>query len=199
MTNKSIYKIGVFGSAEGKDIEKVLPKAKQLGEILGKWNNEIIIITGACPGLPNEVALNANKNGSEIWGYSESIDLKTQQTIFPQLDFSIYRKLFYVPKKYGFVSNSQVSKKYRNVSSTANCDAGIIISGRWGTLNEFTNLYDMGKVIGVFTGTGGIADELEDLNKKIHKPGKAKVIFNTSPEKLLNQILTELDKKPKLQ
>ena len=33
-------------------------------------------------------------------------------------------------------------------------------------MNEFTNLYDMGKVIGVLTGTGGIADELELLNQK---------------------------------
>ena len=60
-------------------------------------------------------------------------------------------------------------KKYRNVSSTANCDAGIIISGRWGTMNEFTNLYDMGKVIGILTETSGVADEIKNLSKKINK------------------------------
>lgn len=58
---------------------------------------------------------------------------------------------------------------YHNVLTTAACDAGIIIAGRWGSMNEFTNLYDMGKVIGVLTGTGGIADELPQLLKKISK------------------------------
>lgn len=79
-----------------------------------------------------------------------------------------------------------------NVISTATVDAGIIVSGRWGTLNEFTNLHDMGKVIGVLNGTGGIADVLPDLYKKIHKPGKAKVFFSSSPEKLLSFILEDL-------
>ncbi len=188
------YKIGIFGSSEGKNIEKVLPKARHLGEILGELKKQIIIITGAAKGLPFEVAINASKKDVEIWGYSESTGLNTQQTLYPQLDFSIFSKLHFIPKEYEFISNSQVSKKFRNVSSTANCDAGIIISGRWGSLNEFTNLYDMGKIIGVLTGTGGIADELEELDKKIHKPGKAKIFFNPNPEELVRQIITELDK-----
>ena len=71
-------------------------------------------------------------------------------------------------------------------------DAGIIISGRWGTMNEFTNLHDMGKVIGVLTGTGGVADDLSSLSKKIHKPSKAVVIFDSSPEQLVKRILEEL-------
>src|SRR6185437_8568184 len=106
---------------------------------------------------------------------------------------SLYEKLFYIPSDYPFKNNHLVTRKYRNVSSTAICDAGIIISGRWGTLNEFTNLYDMGKLIGVLTSTGGIADELEDLNKKIYKPGKAKIIFNNDPEALVKKIIAELE------
>ena len=82
-----------------------------------------------------------------------------------------------------------VRKKYRNVISTANCDAGIIISGRWGTMNEFTNLHDMGKVIGIFTSTGGIADDIFRLSKKIHKPSKAELIFDDSPKKLIGKII----------
>lgn len=184
------YKIGVFGSSAG-DLDKIIPKAHELGEELSKQN--IIIITGACAGLPFEVASTAYKNGTEIWGYSQAVDLKNQN-ILVTTDNTIYKKLIYIPQSYEFATDFLITRKYRNVSSTANCDAGIIISGRWGTLNEFTNLYDMGKVIGVLTGTGGIADELENLNKKIHKPGKAKVIFNNDPKNLVKQILAELDK-----
>ena len=53
----------------------------------------------------------------------------------------------------------------------------------------------MGKIIGIFKGTGGIADELEDLDKKIYKPGKAKIIFESDPEQLINKVLAELTKK----
>jgi ethanolamine utilization protein EutP (predicted NTPase) len=59
-------------------------------------------------------------------------------------------------------------------------------------MNEFTNLFDMGKVIGVLTKTDGIADEFERLNKIIKKPGKAKVIFNDDPEELIDMVLAEL-------
>lgn len=187
------YKIGVFGSAEG-EIKHIFKKAWQLGKALGK-QKEVIVITGATNGLPYQVALAAAKQGAEVWEFSPCVDLKSLKKDTPDVNLSIYKKIFYVPKNFEFSKDSQVSRKYRNVTSTATCDAGIIISGRWGTLNEFTNLYDMGKVIGVVLGTGGITDELESLNKKIHKPGKAKVLFDSSPQRLVKSVLDELNKK----
>lgn len=187
------YKIGIFGSSAG-DLETIIPKAHKLGQVLSK--QDVILITGACAGLPYEVVSTAHKNGTKIWGYSQAIDLESQQQAV-QHDPAIYDKLFYIPKDYVFASNNLITRKYRNVSSTANCDAGIIISGRWGTLNEFTNLYDMGKIIGVLTGTGGVADELEELNKKIIKPGKAKIIFKDDPDELVKLVLDELSKSSK--
>jgi predicted Rossmann-fold nucleotide-binding protein len=183
------YKVGVFGSAEG-DLEKLIPKARQLGRFLSEKNT--ILITGASNGLPYEAAKIAHANGAEVWGFSKGTDLKTQEERNPGLDSSVFSKFIYIPKDYEFAENDLVSMKYRNVTSTATCDAGVIISGRWGSLNEFTNLYDMGKIIGVLTGTGGIADELEALSKKIHKPGKAKVIFNSNPNELVKDVILTL-------
>jgi hypothetical protein len=62
-------------------------------------------------------------------------------------------------------------------------------------MNEFTNLYDMGKVIGVLTGTGGVADGLVTLEKNIHKPGKAVVIFDDTPGLLVDRILKEVKRR----
>lgn len=183
------YKIGVFGSAEG-NLGKVIPKAHALGKKLGEIS--AIVITGASTGLPYEVAKTAKDNGSEVWGYSQARTLKDQENLTPNCDPSIYKKLIFIPQNYEFASNNDVCKKYRNVTSTATCDAGIIIAGRWGTLNEFTNLYDMGKVIGVLTGTGGIADELPYLCKKINKKSKAKIIFSDSPRDLIAIVIAQL-------
>jgi predicted Rossmann-fold nucleotide-binding protein len=186
-------KIGIFGSAAG-DLTNIIPIARELGDCLSK--QDVVLITGACNGLPYEVVSTAAQKGSEIWGFSQSAN-KADQEKTVHHDTEIYTKLFYVPKDYAFINDLFVSRKYRNVSSTAHCDAGIIISGRWGSLNEFTNLYDMGKVIGVLTGTGGVADELETLNKKIHKPGKAIVIFDKDPNKLVEEILEQIEERKK--
>lgn len=186
------FKIGIFGSAEDFD-QSLVGKVKELGSLLGK--NKVIVITGATSGFPYIVSYEAFKNGAEIWGYSYEQNIENFKKRMSDHDFSIYTKLLYIPKSFPFAFNVQVSKKYRNVISTANCDAGIIISGRWGTLNEFTNLYDMGKVIGVLTGTGGIADELPKLSKKINKKSNAKILFSGSPKKLIQNVIKTLKKR----
>lgn len=194
------YKIGVFGSAIQEETEAIT-KAKILGKELAL--NNCIVITGGGSGMPYIAAYEAAKNGAEVWGFSPNLNKAEQLAVYENDDISIYKKVYYIPKNYlklFFVTKEDnlfpqeaARKKYRNVVSTANCDAGIIISGRWGTLNEFTNLVDMGKVIGVMIGTGGIADMLESLYRKINKPNNSKVIFNDSPKDLIKQIINELD------
>lgn len=187
------YKIGIFGSSSGS-LDKVLPKAQELGQILGNHSNEVIVVTGACSGLPYVVANEANKAGAEVWGFSNMIDQAGLTSLYPDQDTSIYTKLIYVPKDYPFVKQEQARMKYRNVSSTATVDGGIIISGRWGSLNEFTNLIDMHKAIGVLTGTGGIADELPRLVRKIKKEGQLEVTFSDNPKKLVEKLLQNLER-----
>lgn len=183
------FKIGIFGSAEDSK-DTVIKKARALGTALAE--KDVILLTGASIGLPYEVAMQAHKKGKEIWGFSLATNLQNQQKAFPDTDSSIYKKLIYIPKDYMFKNDLLICQKYRNVTSTATCDAGIIISGRWGTMNEFTNLHDMGKVIGVLTGTGGIADELAQLLQKISKISNAKIIFSDSPKVLVEKVLDEL-------
>ncbi len=188
------YKVGIFGSAA--DVaEKVIPKVVKLGEELGKRKDKVILLTGAASGLPYKVVHAAHKNGSTVYGYSPVCSLKDQKKLTPEQDLSIYKKLFFIPSNFPLKDDLKVCQKYRNVISTASCDAGIIISGRWGTANEFTNLFDIGKLIGVLTGTGVFADELRALMKKITKKSKAVVLFDAEPKRLIKKILKELSKK----
>lgn len=184
------YKVGVFGSAVDES-EVAQEKAQKLGKALGQHG--CIVMTGACPGMPFEVANAARQNGSKIWGFSPAADAAGQEELVADQDIAMYDKLIYVPASFVRENDVLVCRKYRNVLSTSTCDAGLIVSGRWGTLNEFTNLYDMGKVIGVLTGTGGTADELKRLSKIINKESKAEVIFDDAPEKLLERMLKILD------
>lgn len=183
-------KIGIFGSAVYES-EEIKTKAQELGLVLADY--DVILITGACTGLPYQVALAAyKKNKTEIWGFSPARNYQEQVSLTPDDDNTIYSRLIYTHANFEFVDNIAAARKYRNVLSTANCDGGIIVSGRMGTFNEFTNLYDMGKVIGVLTETGGIADILPELITKINKPSKAAVIFNSSPQTLIKDVLQEI-------
>lgn len=189
------YKIGIFGSAVNES-EKAMATARLLGKTLGKHDRSLRLLFGACPGVPYEVAAAARATSSvEIIGFSSEISREAQLSYNPIDNLSMYTNLRFVPSDFEFSGDPDVRKKYRNVLLTASVDAGIVVSGRWGSLNEFTNLYDMGKVIGVLTDTGGVADELPSLYKKIHKPSKAVVIFDSSPEKLVQRILEEVQKR----
>lgn len=186
------YNLAVFGSAENTDAASD-EKAKKIGQCLAKEG--CVVITGACPGLPYAAATAACDNGGSVWGFSPAHNLDEHKKFYPKQNTAIYSKLLYVPESYQFSSDTVACKKYRNISSTLTCNAAIIISGRWGTLNEITNLFDMGKIIGVLTGSGGIADELERLSKKFNKKTNSIVVYDSSPENLVEKIVYELKKR----
>lgn len=190
-TNTAPYKIAIFGSAV-EELDKTMQNAKRLGKKLASYN--AIIVNGACGGVPYMVAYEAYKNDSPVWGFSPRRNIQEQKEYFPD-DQIKYQKLEFIPRNYEFGDNPAISMKFRNVQTCALCDAGIIIAGRWGTLNEFTNLFDMGKIIGVLKGSGGIADEIERLAKKINKETLAKILYDSSPEDLVEKVMTELKSK----
>lgn len=168
-------------------------RARELGRALAK--KDVILLTGACDGIPHQVVTVAYQAGlREILGFSPSRNLKEHEQETPGIDNTIFSRIEYVSPSFPF-NDIQARRKFRNVTTTATCDAGILVSGRIGTLNEFTNLYDMGKVIGVLTGLGGVADALEDLMQKISKPSKAVVVYNSSPEQLVKKVLAEVKKR----
>ncbi len=189
------YKLGVFGSVVD-ETEKTRRIARQLGKEISTFSKSVILINGACPGIPYEVARAARTAGSiEIWGFSSEVSEEKQRQYNPKDNLSLYSKLIYVRGDFELVDNEVARKKFRNVLSTARCDAGIIVSGRWGSMEEFTNLYDMGKVVGVLTGTGGVADILPEIFPKVHKPSKARVFFDNAPGKLVQLVIEEVKRR----
>jgi hypothetical protein len=190
--NKKI-KIGVFGSGNSsKPAEESKEAARQVGAALGRRTGQVIVVTGGCSNLPYIAAREAAAAGAAVWGYSPVCNMQEQKVYTPDDDLAIYEKLEFVSLDLPFAKNRRICMKYRNVLSTAACDAGIIMSGQWGSLNEFTNLVDMQKVVGVLTGTGGVADELPALCKKIVKEGQGPVVFDSDPERLVEKILRQL-------
>src|SRR5260221_13305928 len=91
------YKIGVFGSAV-KEHPDAIEKAIELGKVLA--NKNAIVITGACTGMPYFAAYKAAKSGGEVWGFSPNVDETAQKEMYKDDNFTIYSKIFYIPKNY---------------------------------------------------------------------------------------------------
>lgn len=193
------YKIGIYGSnvTEG---EEAVQLAQELGVALAQ--NDVIVVTGGCSGMPYAVAHAAKQKGAEVWGFTPQRNEEEQKQAYPLDDITIYDKLFYVPSQYdqlfyldhtlSATRDQSARLKYRNLISTIHADAGIIVSGGWGTLNEFTNLIYDGKPIGVLLGTGGLADELPEWYPRLRKKSESVVHFSESPTELVMALLQEL-------
>lgn len=178
------YKICVSGAAEtGHCAEGALEKAKELGKEIVRHNG--VLVTGATSGVPYWAAIGAKEEGGISIGLSpaasEKAHVKSYKLPTDYFDLIIYTGFEYAG---------------RNLLLTRSADAVIIVCGRMGTLNEFTIAYEDHKPIGILTGTGGIADMVEEIVAKSRRKD-AKVIYDSDPKKLIERLLV-LVKKEKI-
>lgn len=173
-------KIGVIGSATQLE-QKILAKAEKIGR--GTAKNDCITLSGSAPGA-SYAAIRAAKNEKGLTiGFSPASNITehSQKYKFPTDDFDV---LVYT----GF------GLEGRNVIFVRTCDAVILISGRIGTLNEFTIAYAEGKTIGILTTTGGIADKIEEIISICGKKG-GYVIYDSNPTNLVNKVVESFNNK----
>jgi uncharacterized protein (TIGR00725 family) len=177
----SKIKIGVMGSAateSGKPdtAAKLIQKAEQLAHAIA--SRDVVLLTGATTGIVYVVGKAAHDAGSFHVGISPGSN-QTEHVEHYKLPVDACDVLVYT----GF------GLKGRNVVLVRSCDIVLFIAGAMGSLNEFTIAHDEGKVIGCLTGTGGVADESEQLVLKFGKKTHARVFRNDNPELLLNECL----------
>jgi len=169
-------KIGVIGSGSGAE-QEIEKKSKKIGEEIARTG--CILLTGSGPGLPYEAVKGTKEAGGFTIGISPASDLRehVERYKFPTESFDV---LIFT----GF------GLKGRNVPFIRTCDGVVAISGRIGTLNEFTIAYDEGKVISLLEGTGGLCDDasIKNFVKATGKKG-GKVISNSDPKLLIKELL----------
>lgn len=192
-------KIGIYGRASTKEIsEEIIEKAKVIGKEIAKldWT----IITGACWEIPYEAVSAAKKydKNAKCIGFSPAPNLEMHEEWkmptegFTKINF-VPEELFYSIKE---EKRKAVGLKLRNVLSVTETDAAIFINGQIGSMNEYTTAYDMGKVIGVLTGTGGITNgPIQALNDITTKKTEAEIIFESEPVNLIQKIYTCLERR----
>ncbi|MBI2133124.1 LOG family protein [Candidatus Woesearchaeota archaeon] len=183
-------KIGVMGSAVekgtgGKITSSVKKLSYQVGREIARHN--CILVNGACQGIPYDASRGAKDNDGFVIGISPAGNLEEH-----------VRRYKFPTECYDVIIFTGFGFKGRNVVNVTNCDAVIIISGRVGTLNEFTIAYDEGQIIGVLTGSGGIADHIKQMIRIMNKKTGACVIFDRDAHSLVKRLLREIAKRNKV-
>jgi uncharacterized protein (TIGR00725 family) len=167
--------IAVLGSATKYTEEQVIASYKVGSAIAKRGKN---VITGATTGLPYAASIAAHKGGASVTGISPAKDHEqhVQEYCKPtdSIDFIVY---------------SGLSIEGRGPLIIRSAAACIIVGGEFGTLNEFTAAWLIGgKIIGILTEHGGVADTISALlSKNISNYGN-QVVFNSDPQELVDQV-----------
>ncbi len=169
--------IGVMGSAGGVYSDEAYSRLGQLGKAIAE--HDCILITGGCPGLPYAAVQGAKTAGGMVVGISPglSLDEHVQKYHSPTEGFDV---LIYT-------GSGLMGREVENIHSS---DIVIIAGGRSGTLGEFAIAYDEGRLIGILTGTGGIADAIADLIPFLNqKSTGAVVLYDDHPARLIDRLI----------
>jgi uncharacterized protein (TIGR00725 family) len=176
--------IGVMGASESDALaETEKARLKQLAEKLGGAiaKHDCILISGATTGLPDLISRSAREHGGFAVGISPAENRREH-----------IQRYKMPPDAADVILYTGFGLKGRNVVNVRSADIVIIFGGATGTLNEFTIAYDEGKVIGVLEGSGGCADHIKEVIDFCKKPSRATVLFDTDPEKLIEDCLDSL-------
>ena len=79
----------------------------------------------------------------------------------------------------------------RNLLMVRSCDATIVISGRIGTLNEFTCAFEENEIVGVLENSGKIAGEIRHILEAANK-GLRKTLFGTDAVKMVDEFIKRI-------
>lgn len=176
-------KIGVMGSAGGEMQPEIMEKCVEMGRAIA--DEGCAILTGGCPGLPHAAVIGCKQNGGLTVGVSPAMSLDEHVNVYgsptDHIDVMIYTGS-------GLMG--------REVIGVRSCDIVIIVGGRSGTLGEFAIAYDEGRPIGVLTGTGGVADHIDDFLPIIKKQTGSRIIYDADPRRLVQRCVAEYRKNP---
>ena len=170
------YKICVSGAASTNICKEcALDLAKEVGKEIVRQKG--VLVTGATTGIPYWSAIGAK----EAKGFSIGLS--------PAASEKEHIKKYKLPTDYfDVIVYTGFNYSGRNLLLTRSADGVIFICGRMGTLNEFTIAFEDEKPIGVLEGTGGAADEIKQIIKKMRK-GSGKVVFEKDPKKLVSKLV----------
>jgi uncharacterized protein (TIGR00725 family) len=165
-----------MGSASGALEPDAIAAVRRLGAAIAAEG--CTLITGACPGLPYAAVEGAKAAGGVVVGISPALsELEhVQRYGAPVEGFDVMV----------YTGSGLMGREVVNIRSS---DIVVVAGGRSGTLGEFAIAYDEGRLVGVLTGTAGVADMVDELVARIDKDTGAHVLYDDDPERLVRRLI----------
>jgi len=168
----------ISGAAAGEAAEQGADLAFLVGrEVAGHGG---VVVTGATSGIPFDGARGAKSVGGTVLGFSPASTRAAHLRTY-RLPTQAHDIIFYTGYEYSGRDTLMVDL----------VDAVIIVSGRMGTLHEFTSAFEARKITGVLLGSGGLSDEIPELIDKANR-GPGKVLFDGDPVALVARVFARL-------
>jgi len=164
-----------MGSAGGKLEDGTCQSVRRLGAAIARRG--YVLITGACPGIPQEAVRGAKEEGGIVVGVSPALNLEEHVRKYHSPTWG-YDAIIYT-------GSGLMGREIENIRS---CDVVIFAGGRSGTLGEFAIAYDEAKAIGILEDTGGITEHLREIISMMKKETGAIMCYDADPERLLDRL-----------
>lgn len=180
-----MYQICISGSSHGKGVVEGKQLAQAAGRALARAGHSLL--TGATVGLPNYAA-EAYKAAGGIMSVGLSpATSKVEHVLKYHLPLKAYDTIVYTGLHYTGRDSLLVNS----------ADAVICVSGRLGTLHEFTIAMETETPIGFLEGGGGISEQiggiLEAAGKSDHD--NSHIVFSSDAEELVAKLVALLNKR----
>lgn len=178
-----MYQIAISGAAKGESVKEGAELAIKMGEAIARAGHALL--SGATSGLPNYSAEGYKKAGGTMSVGISPASSKVEHILKYRLPTEAYDVILYTGLHY-------IGRDTLLITSS---DAVVSIGGRIGTLHEFTISLESDTPIAFLQGAGGISQEIQTL-LSLAKPvrNESEILFNDSPEDLINELTKMLDK-----
>ena len=178
------YKICVSGAAvTGTCSPEAEEMTREVGREIVRQNG--VLVTGATVGAPLWAAEGCKKEN----GFSIGIS--------PAVTENEHVKKYKLPtKEFDIIIYTGFGYSGRNLLLIRSSDAIVTSCGRIGTLNEFTIAFEDHKPIGVLIGSGGIAEEIQEIVQECGRPNP-KIVYDDNPKKLIEKVIKLIDEDKK--
>lgn len=172
-------KIVISGAAAGSASQEGHDLAFQVGREVAVRGG--IVVTGATTGVPFAAIRGAKSVQGQTIGFSPAHSLRehVKKYRLPTEDHDI---IFFTGYDYAG----------RDTLLIDVADAVIEVSGRIGSLHEFTSAFERHKIIGVLLHSGGLSDEIPEILEQAHR-GYGRVILHADPKVLVAEVFEALE------
>lgn len=168
-------KIVISGAAAGEAAEEGAHLAFQVGKEVA--NHGGVLVTGATTGIPLYAAKGAKSVHGQVIGFSPASTPKAHIKSY-RLPTQYHDVIFFTGQEYAG----------RDIMLVDVADAVLHVSGRVGTIHEFSHAFERRKIIGILTNSGGTIDMIPEILERAGR-GNGNVIVNDNPRILVRDVM----------